>query len=733
VENVMRFALKRGVTSSIISILVSSNIFLFGPYILYRGNINEFVVPFASILKYFLFPALIIVVVLNIIGLLLPEKIYQRYISILFILGLLTWLQGNFLVWEYGLLDGQGIDWGKNVWRGWVDGLIWCVFLIMAFIFSRRISKKAVIGSLLLFSVQVVSVIIMSVKMPEMWSDEEKFSLSEPPPEVMYELSSNQNVIHILFDSFQSDIFHEIIDEERDYYADALEGFTFFKEATGAFPTTYMSIPAIFSGQNYKNDIPMANFIRSIMRKGKTITNVLYNSGCDIDFAGINISYDQAKHTNFYLIPTPYGVTKEDYERVNSSFMLDLVLFRYAPHFLKKLIYNNQLWMIQHLISSHALEKKSFRYFSHTAFLQDLIENIHVKRAKPVYKFIHLITTHAPVVVNRNCEYAGKILLGDRENTKTQAKCSLYHLIDFLNRLKLIDIYDSSLIIIQADTGAGKNIKMNNLDKSMHESLSSINNDSLSHIAACALPLLVIKPPYSKGALRISKAQVMLTDVPATISSILDIKEKFMGRSAFEIDPNETRERKFYYYEWQHKNWQSQYLDYLTEFIIKGSVFDKTSWQLGPTYHSPKRISYKTEKIDFGTDKALQFFRFGWSGNEISTEGETFNWAIGNSASLFLSLPKDKAVVLTANIQSLSFDKPQVIIIKVDSRKIGTWKLTPPWKLEKHSIVIEPDKDRPDMNIVEFNFSQYRQPTGDPRTLAVAFESITLSEETSYK
>jgi len=197
--------------------------------------------------------------------------------------------------------------------------------------------------------------------------------------------------------------------------------------------------------------------------------------------------------------------------------------------------------------------------------------------------------------------------------------------------------------------------------------------------------------------------------------------------------PNEIRERKFYYYEWQHKNWQSQYLDYLTEFIIKGSVFDKTSWRLGPTYHSPKRISYKTEKIDFGTDKALQFFRFGWSDNEISTEGETFNWAVGNSASLFLSLPKDKAVVLTANIQSLSFDKPQVIIIKVDSRKIGTWELTPAWKLEKHSIVIEPDKDRPDMSIVEFNFSQYRQPTGDPRTLAVAFESITLSEETSSK
>ena len=121
--------------------------------------------------------------------------------------------------------------------------------------------------------------------------------------------------------------------------------------------------------------------------------------------------------------------------------------------------------------------------------------------------------------------------------------------------------------------------------------------------------------------------------------------------------------------------------------------------------------------------------RFGWSENEINDKGVTFNWAVGNSASLHLSLPKVKAVVLTANIESLPFGNPQLVTIKVDDKEVGTWELTPPWKLEEHSVVIPQNENRPDVSIVEFIFSQYRKPKGDSRTLAVAFESITLKDQ----
>ena len=74
-------------------------------------------------------------------------------------------------------------------------------------------------------------------------------------------------------------------------------------------------------------------------------------------------------------------------------------------------------------------------------------------------------------------------------------------------------------------------------------------------------------------------------------------------------------------------------------------------------------------------------------------------WALGNSASALLSLPKDEVVVLTANVKTLKFVKPQRVTIKVDSQEIGMWEIGSALKWEKHSIVIEPDEHRPDVSV----------------------------------
>ncbi len=83
----------------------------------------------------------------------------------------------------------------------------------------------------------------------------------------------------------------------------------------------------------------------------------------------------------------------------------------------------------------------------------------------------------------------------------------------------------------------------------------------------------------------ISKAQAALTDIPDTVCSILRLDEKFDGRLVFEIDPNETLERKYYYGKLNKAD--DNYFDRLDEFIVRGDVFDKDSWHLGLTYFSP--------------------------------------------------------------------------------------------------------------------------------------------------
>jgi phosphoglycerol transferase MdoB-like AlkP superfamily enzyme len=197
------------------------------------------------------------------------------------------------------------------------------------------------------------------------------------------------------------------------------------------------------------------------------------------------------------------------------------------------------------------------------------------------------MTTHPPVVVNNECEYI-KGKPSTRENIKIQCKCGLDHFIRFLNKLKKKGIYESSLIILQADHGLGEKIIMRNMNEQIDKVLSTIEV-SLPRIAGSASALMAIKPPYSKGILKISKAQTALTDIPATISALLNMNEKFEGRSVFEIDPNEVRERKFYYYKWKNENWQSTYFHRLDEFIIKGSLFDRSSWEFASTYYPPEK------------------------------------------------------------------------------------------------------------------------------------------------
>lgn len=743
---------KKFVTSVSLSVFIAATIFLFLPFTIYKGNINEFIIPFTTILTFFLFPALIIASTLCVIGILLPKGLHHRYISILFISGLLIWTQGNILVWDYGLIGKGEVDWTLIKWRGWADGTLWITLLIVAFLFYKQIYRIATFVIIILFSLQLMYFIFSIVQTAEIRKEKDEsslFAISKSPPEEIFQFSSEQNVIHFILDELQSTIFQKIIDENANHYYTAMEGFNFFSQNIGKFPTTVMSIPAILSGRTYQNNIPIHDFIDMAYR-GKTITNILYDRGYEVDIAAPFNWYKKGRHTNFYHIPTPYGETKQRYELINSALMLDLVLFRCVPHFLKKFNYNSQLWLTILTPGNEDLRKKEHqlnkdnpnktdyeatRHFAHKAFLQDLIDNVSINRSKPVYKLIHLTTTHFPAVLNEDCEYAGKILPWRWENIDIQAKCSFDHFVEFLNKLKLMGIYDSSLIILHADHGywmipnSTNQIKLRNLDKQVGSN-STLDKEYFSKVVCAALPTLAVKPPHSKGPLTISKAQTMLTDIPDTICSILGLDEKFNGRSVFEIDPNETRERKFYYYDRLNKA-DDNYFGRLDEFIVRGDVFDKDSWHLGLTYFSPKSSYQNLQKIDFGTKDAFQFLRWGWSGGEMDTkDGLTYTWALGSSASIFLSLPQNEAILLTANVKTIRFAKPQIVTVKVDGRRIGSWEVSSNWTWEKHSIVIPPDAHRMGVSNVEFNFSQHRVPNGegDPRPLAVLFESITLSK-----
>ncbi len=712
-------SLNRVSASFVPALFLVLNIFLFLPFVIYQGNLEEFDIPLISILRRSLLPAIALFLALSMTALLLSSRAHQRFVSLLFMFALLVWIQADLLVWKYGALAGQGIDWKKHVWSGLIDTALWMGLLALAFLLAARVYKLAVSGSALLILLQLLSGAFTTLQKPAIWQAHASSSRTMTPPAGLFRFSAGQNVIQCVLDGFQSDLFREIFDRDTGRYATALDGFTYFEEATGAFPSTQMSVPAMLSGEVYKNDVPTHDFLQWV-NQGRTIGNVLAGHGYSVDLVIGRAYTKNARSRNHYSIAVPYGVTRSRYERDNAAQMLDLVLFRALPQPAKKLVYADQRWLCQRLLGGTRDELRT-RLFSHRAFMDDLIGNLSVSRNRPTYKYLHLMTLHPPILVDETCGYDPRRPL-TWEARRAQARCALDQFLRLLDKLRSAGIYDSSLIIVQGDHGTAEAIRMLNDDGAPEK---APYHESLRRIASLALPFLAVKPPSARGPLKTSRAAVGLTDLPATISSLLQLNEKYGGRSVLEVDPSEERERRFYFYDWYKTNWENEYFDYIDEFSIKGNPRDRNSWQFIGSLRPP-RVSFETGMILFGTDQSNRFKRSGWGANhKPSADGYAYNWAVGDASLLVVSLPRKKAVTLSARLKSYPFSEPQIISVKVDGKEIGTWELGAPWAVSERRIVIPPDETRAETSAIEFSFSRHRE--AGPGTGPDAVQFLTVA------
>ena len=718
-------------------LLLCANIFLFGPFTIYQGNFGEFDISLSTMLFYLLVPAGILLILLTTFGMALPDNLFRTYISLLFMLGILVWFQGNILVWKYGVLDGKSIDWSQDAWRGWVDGSVWVGLMILAFLSHDKICRIASVVSIVLLSLQCGYVLLTSMRHPQIWK---KVSALDSPKKI-FEFSTQQNVIHIILDTFQADVFQAIIDEDPQVYS-ALEGFTFFKETTGTSPKTLLSLPAIFSGQNYKNDIPRIIFINNIYQ-GKTILNVLYDQGYSIDTLGFTGRLGNGRSSNRYTIPRPYiSETQRPYGQ-SAAFMIDHALLRSVPHVFKKYVYHDQLWFVSRLLQKQIPENMQTPYFSEIAFIRDLIEHIVVVRNTPAYKYFHFMATHLPYVVNSGCEYSGKSLKNDRENTTIQSRCFLKYLVEFLNKLKSLGIYDSSLIMIHGDHGTTWTY-VQGLNMAAHLDGEVGQGGMFSTILGNVNPLLLVKRPYQKGAMIISHAQTQLTDIPATVSAILNLQETFPGQSVFTVTSNEIRERKYYYF---NELSPRKYYDHLEEYVIQGPLLDKSSWRLGATYYSPighkgptKEASLNNTPMKWGS-----IIRFGRSGNAQpyqtrgwSAPGNGFTWTNGQNASLLIPTTSTKSSSIMLKTSFAPFlvagkVNRQTVNVLINGQKAGEWNITTRGIQELTLIIPKRFLTNADSVDITFNLPDAISPkkirhNKDRRVLGIAFRTMALYE-----
>lgn len=546
---------------------LAATVFIFSAGQIQLGNPNEFTTPFSTLASV----GIVLVVGLGLFGAalssLMSASTARRTEIVVAALTLLCWVQGTFFLWDYGVFDGSPIPWGELMSRGLLDSAVWIVGLAFAFYCTARFGQ-------LLVNAAYAAVAIQAVALASVWLQTPGNSVAEEPipsPAPMYEFSADMNVLHIVLDGFQSDIFGNIVrNDSVPGIEQTLEGFTFFADHMGTFPYTQLTVPLIVSGKVYQNDRPVADFVADVMRN-PNVLNTALDAGFDVDIAAqssLRSVYAQSRHTHAFSVPNNLHAKRVDYLSNDALRLADLSLFRVAPHFLRFLIHQDELWFLQRLSSSG--EYPNLNYFADIEFLRQLRESMTVTRENPTYKLFHLMLSHRPVVGTPDCEFDGIRRL-TRETVTDQSVCALKRVMGVIEKMKELGIYDDALIVLMGDHGAW-------VGPESHAETGDDYDGPNASAVGLSIPLLAIKPPNSSASLTVSDAPTNIGDVARSISELAQLDVNPAGRNVFELEPGEKRTRYFYDYAYGANKKMEGYLYTMLEYRIDGSPYEETAW-----------------------------------------------------------------------------------------------------------------------------------------------------------
>ena len=740
---------KEFISDLVVILFLASTIGVFAPGYIYLNNRGEFDLTYNGLLAIIVPIAIIFFIIIAFFVLLsaLKTKYYVRFVSILFAVGFLFWLQGNILIWDYGLLDGRDILWSKYFHRGLVDTSVWLIVLAVALFKSSLVYKLARKVSWAFIVLQLLSTIYIVYQHPE--TDIPSFKKYEIDSNEKFSFSKDRNVIVLVLDSFQADIFKEIINEAPEY-ADIYKGFTFYRNTLAGHPFTETSTSLILTGQYYEGLYPFEKH-NQIAYLGNSVPRVLKDHGFRVDlypYIMRSIYFDKSVASNIIRKKrSPDDVQRE------IAYIYDISLFRIMPHFTKNYIYNNQNWLIKRhpqILSpfipkglykkQNSEEKKDFSWLSifkdnHVRknrdinFINSMVHIASADSTSFTFKYYHLGLPHWPLIINEQLEYEKMEV--NRQNYKRQAKAALKLNEMFIKKLKEISAFDQSLIFILGDHGAGG---QDQVFKAHHDFVVPEDSQVITNSHQInALPLLLVKPAGAQNELRTSDAPVSLSDIPTTIFSQLGIQVDNNGKDIFALKESESRIRRFIDYgKYDSKN---DYYPGLMEFAVTGPGWIKQSWKHTGRVFRPlnkhKQAYNLSEPIIFGIEgNAFPYQQYGWSSPE-----DGFTWTFGKEAELLMEVKTTQSnLTLTADIHP--FLVPEILIkqrvnLYINEKKVGAWNvshsgeysITYPAKFIKNKsmkIIFElPDAISPErMNV-----------GSDIRPLALAFKRLVISEE----
>jgi hypothetical protein len=640
-----------------VSALLAVNLLIVGPSTVYAGNVGEYSASFWSVLGHLAAAASLLTAALAAILLAVPRRFRGRAVVFVFSAAALAWLQGNWLLGNFGLLDGGALDFEAGAPARFRDGALWLGGIAAAQLAYRFLRRHVALLAGVFLGLQMAALPVVVATGGPQGAD-----ARESPPLVaadeIFDFSSGTNIVLLILDTLTSDTFVQLADRDPDHYDRAFSGFVVYPDVTGAFPSTQYALPAMLGAPPYDNRIPVDDYmVESLQRDA--ITGRLMEQGYAVDWVSAWPLFCQlATYSTCYAIPRPYASPAE-YRRQMAAELVDISLFRHAPYDVKRLVYDGGAWLVQAVLWRDGAPPVFVT--SAVDFFADFNAAVRLGREQPTFKILHTAGGHGPFVLDAECE---RIPSGPyiRANYERQVRCGLKQTEELLERLRELGVYDGALIIVAGDHGASFGARPTGSHGLTQQRL------------ARARPLLAVKWPDAKGDLARSRAPASLQDIAPTIAAVAGLDFAFPGRDLAGLGPYARRRRPYGLYVLR-KGTPGGHLERVERYAVAAGNERPEAWQFDGAVFSPA-VELAGDFVDAGTrGAAAQLSYLGWGPPETTADGGRYVPAIGPVATVFADLPQGAPIELRARLRARRWSLPQVVSIEIDRVPIGSWRI----------------------------------------------------------
>ncbi|MDR1159714.1 MAG: sulfatase-like hydrolase/transferase, partial [Syntrophomonadaceae bacterium] len=384
---------------------------------------------------------------------------------------------------------------------------------------------------------------------------------------ILHTYSSDKNYIVVLVDTFAKYLFDEVI-EKNDAVYDIFDGFTHYPDAVSGYQYTATAVPFILTGVPYKNEQPRREYLYNVMLNS-SISSKLIQHGIDAELYTWTTYLSPKTSTSI----RHYSSLPVSYDKIYTTLLLTS-FYKSSPQIIKRKLFDKVSYYSVNAESEIASASYESKYKApDLVFLDNLMQTSSVENKKQLFKFIHLTGIHPPLFHYFNG--TDFIETDERQSFSASAEACVELLTKVLNKYKELGIYDNSSIFIVADHGIG-----------FH---STTNGEELIK----NIPLVLHKPPHSRGKMTVSDRPYYTTDLKDTIlyeAGISANKGLYSTLPAYDI-------RTYLFYRDKKDDWNTFYMPDMQEYIIKGNVSNPQNWfKTGKVYKAGYGFNYSLGK-----------------------------------------------------------------------------------------------------------------------------------------